>query len=642
MNFWTLGDTFTITPNLYNEFRAGVDILSANSDNPLKGQALLDQSGIAGLPSRGLLNGLPFINITGLSGVSESLLNPVNDGHTQIANNVTWIHGRHTIKFGGEVIDWYVNRYLAVQTGLFGTFNFTNKFTGNPYADFLLGLPTTVSRLDPYAAQYDRYWTTAFFVQDDFKLSSRLTLSYGLRYEYYGPVTAKGDNFYSFDLARGKIVVPSSNSAALFSPYFPSNVPIEFASAAGLGRSLRNGDTNNFAPRFGFSYQLDGSSKTVLRGGWGIYYDPLSANVNSGLSTGPFAVSTTATNNTVNGNPQFTLASPFATPGSLSSIDIAAISPRLLNAYVQQYSLTLERVITRDIGLRVSYMGSKASQLIYKRNVNQPLPSTTPFTASERPYPVFNNIIYADNGANMLYSGLQTQVSKRFTKGLMFMSTWTWAKELSDIDDTGYDDLNTQIENAYDRRRDRGNVYAVPRHQWMNNFLYDLPFGHNRVTGGWQLNGLINLQTGYWLTPIFSGSDPSGTNTLTGRPDVVKTSLDNPHNLSEWFDITAFAPPPANAGRFGNAGRGTIEGPGFVLANLGLQKTVKTEKFGSFQLVVSFQNVLNHANLGDPVAGSGTGTVIVANANAGKITQTALFPVAGSPRTGMMGFRWMF
>ena len=642
VNFFTLGDALTITPSLYNEFRGGVVILSANSDNPLKGQALLDEAGISGLPSRGLLNGLPVINITGLSSVSESLLNPVNDGHTQIADNLTWVRGRHTMKFGGEAIDWYVNRYLPVVSGLFGTYSFTNLFTGNPYADFALGLPSTVTRLDPYSAQYDRYWTFDWYAQDDFKLSSRLTLSYGLRYEYYAPVTAKSDNFYSFDLATGKMVVPSAKSASLFSPYFPSAIPIETASSIGLGRSLRNGDTNNFAPRVGFSYQLDSSAATVLRGGYGIYYDPLSANVNSGLSTGPYAVSTLATNSLVSGQPAFNLANPFAAPGSAGTLSVNGISPGLLNAYVEQYSLTVERALTRDIGLRVSYIGSKATQLIYQRNVNQPPPSTVAFTQSRRPYPLFNNIIYADNGANMLYSGMQTQVNRRFSRGLLFSSTWTWAKELSDIDDTGYSDLNTTIQNAYNRRADRGNVYAVPRHQWMNNVLYALPFGRGKLLGGWQLNGLLNLQSGTWLTPIFSGADPSNTNNLTGRPDVVNTSAGNPHMLNEWFDPSAFAAPPTGVGRFGNAGRGIIEGPGFVLANVGLQKSVRTEKFGAFQLVISFQNVLNHVNLGDPVAGSGTGTAIVANTNAGKITQTNLFPIAGSPRTGMMAFRWSF
>jgi hypothetical protein len=471
-------------------------------------------------------------------------------------------------------------------------------------------------------------------------------LSYGLRYEYYGPVTATGDNFYSFDLSNGKVVVPGSKSMSLFSPYFPTSIPVETASAEGLGRSLRNGDTNNFAPRFGFSYQLDSNANTVLRGGYGIYYDPLSANVNSSLSTGPFAISTTATNSFVNGQPLYTLANPFATPGTSGTLNLNAISPRLLNAYVQQYSLTLERAITRDMGVRISYNGSKASQLIYKRNVNQPLPSTTPFKQANRPYPIFNNIIYADNGADMLYSAMQVQVTKRFTKSLMFTSSWTWAKELSTIDDTGYADLNTQIQNAYDRSTDLGNVYAVPRHQWMNNFLYELPFGKGKLLGGWQLNGLLDLQTGNWLTPVYAGADPSNTNNLAGRADVVATP-NNPRTVNQWFDTSAYAVPAANLGRFGDAARGSIQGPGWILANLGLQKTVRTEKIGAFQLVVSFQNVLNHRNLGDPVSsgdtsGVSTGNVVIGNANSGKITQTALFPVAGSPRTGMMGFRWMF
>ena len=123
-------------------------------------------------------------------------------------------------------------------------------------------------------------------------------------------------------------------------------------------------------------------------------------------------------------------------------------------------------------------------------------PSTTPFRQALRPYPIFNNISYADNGANMLYNALQVQVTKRFTKSLMFSSSWTWAKELSTIDDTGYSDLNTQIQNAYNRNADLGNVYAVPRHQWMNNFLYNLPFGKGKLLGDWQLNGLFNLQSG--------------------------------------------------------------------------------------------------------------------------------------------------
>ena len=372
VHFFTAGDTLTLSPSLFNEFRVGAVILRANSDNPLKGQALLDAAGITGLPSRGTINGMPAINPTGFSAVSESLLNPVNDGHFQIADNLTWVRGRHTMKFGGEYAYWFVNRYLTTASGLFGAFAFTGTYTGNAWADFLMGLPNTVTRLDPYPAQYARYTTLAFFAQDDYKVNSRLTLSYGLRYEYYGPVTARDDNFYSFDLSNGKLIIPSQNSKRLVSPYFPSTLPLETAADLGLDRSLRNADKNNFAPRFGFSYLLDSAGKTVVRGGYGFYYNPLSANVTSSLSTGPFAVSTTATNSFATGSPAFTLANPFALPGSAGTIAVNGITPNLLNAYVQQYSLSVERALAKDIGVRVSYIGSKATQLIYKRNANQP------------------------------------------------------------------------------------------------------------------------------------------------------------------------------------------------------------------------------------------------------------------------------
>ena len=182
---------------------------------------------------------------------------------------------------------------------------------------------------------------------------------------------------------------------------------------------------------------------------------------------------------------------------------------------------------------------------------------------------MFSSINYADNGANMLYNGLQTAVQKRFSKGLMFMSTWTWAKELSDTDDTDDFELNNTIENTYNRRRDRGNVYSVPRHQWMNQALYELPLGKGQWLAGWQLNALFNISSGNWFTPLISGPDPSNTNTTSLRPDVTGP-IPLPHTVNQWFDPSVFTT-PAN-GNFGNAGRGIIEGPGFVLLNLGLQK----------------------------------------------------------------------
>lgn len=644
VNFFTLGDVFTLRPNIINEFRAGVVILVSQSNDDLKGQPLLDQIGIQGLPSRAGINGIPNISIAGFSTVTQILLNPVNDGHWQLADNITWVHGKHSFKFGGEYVNWFVNRYLTTNSGLFGNYSFSTRYTGNAYADFLLGLPTSVTRVDPYPTQYNRFYDWALFVQDDWKLTPRLTLSYGLRYEYNDPVRAQNGNMYSFDLATGAVLVPNDNSKRLFSPYFPSSIPVETASQVGLPQSLRKADTNNFAPRFGFSYQVDRDAKTVVRGGWGVYYGHYSADVAGVLASGPYSFATTINN--AAGTPSFTFANPFVSAGTPGSVTLSAIAPNLRNSYSHEYTLSVERELYRDLGIRVSYLGTKGTQLPYMRNVNQPPPSTVAFAQSRRPYPLYSNIIYADNGANSIYSGLQTTVFKRFSHGLLFNSSWTWAKELSEIDDTGDAELNTTIENAYNRARDRGNVYSVPRHQWLNNLIYDLPFApKNKLLGGWQLNLLINAQTGNWLNPQFTGTDPSNTATIGGRPDIVGP-ITYPGTLAQWFSPSAFAVPPANSGRFGNAGRNIIEGPGYVLANFGIDKNFRFERIGQIQVGISFQNVLNHVNYGQPTAQTAPTpngqSVLALGQNAGLISGTHVFPPAGSMRTGQMNFRWSF
>jgi hypothetical protein len=644
VNFWTLGDVATLRPDLVNEFRAGIAILVSASSATFNGQSALDQIGIQGLPDRGPVNSLPFFSISGYSNNNINLLSPVNDGHAQFADNLSWNRGRHSMKFGAEQIDWFVNRYMPNNSGnpIFGSYSFTGKFTGNAYADFLLGLPATVTREEPYVAQYNRSRDWAAYAQDDFKVTAHLTLMYGLRYEYNGPAYAGGGNIYSFDLAAGKIVVPSQNSMRYISALFPSTLPVETAAQTGLGQPLRKADKNNFAPRFGFSYRLDRRARTVLRGGWGIYYNHYSENIPGDLAAGPYAATTVSNNAIVNGEPLFTLANPFASPGAPGTLSLRAVAPNLLNAYVQQYTLSLERELTRDMGLRVSYIGSKGTQLPYRRDVNQPLSSTQPFNNANRPYPLFGTINYADNGANSIYSALQAQAQRRFSRGLLFTSAWTWAKYLSDADDTDDFELNTTIEDTYSRRRDRGNMYSVPRHQWTTQALYDLPLGRGRLLGGWQLNTLLNLSTGNWFTPLISGPDPTNTNQTTLRPDIIMAPLPMPKTINQWFNPAAFAT-PAN-GQWGNAGRGIIEGPGYVLFNAGLQKTVRVERAGSIQLIASFQNILNHTNLGEPSGGGSPlpGQVIVNNANGGRITATAIFPPAGSPRTGQLALRWNF
>jgi Carboxypeptidase regulatory-like domain/TonB dependent receptor len=628
VHFGTIGDVYAIRPNMYNEFRAGLVILESSSDADNRGQEILDHAGIGGLSQPGV-QGIPNFNIAGLTGIGQLLLNPVIDGHWQISDSLSWVTGKHSMKFGFEHINWFVNRYLPVTATRFGNFAFTNRFSGHAYADFLLGYPTNVVREAPYPVQYNRFQDWSFFAQDDWKLTQRLTLSLGLRYEYNGPAKPRDGNMYNFDAASGSVIVPSDESRRLFAEGFPSTVPIITADSLGLSKSLRRADKNNFGPRFGMSYML--TDKTVIRGGWGLYYGHFSAAIPAALVAGPYAVSTTANSGDAQGRPTFSLANPYAAPGTLGSINVSGVSPDLQNAVTMQYSLSLERQFG-DIGVRVSYIGSRGRQLPYRRNINQPPASTLPLTPARRPYPLYNTIDYADNGANSSYDGLQTQVSKRFSRGLLFSSTWTWAKAISEVDDTGNAELNTLIENAYDRRRDRGDVYAIPRHNWQNNLLYELPFGNHPVFGGWQLNALLNLSTGNFLNPLWAGADPTNTGLASFRPDVIR-EIAYPESQEQWYDRGAFqAPAP---GTFGSAARNSVVGPGYVIFNLGAAKSFRMERYGTFQLGGSVQNVLNHTNYGQP-------NMTVNNANGGTITSTHIFAPAGSPRSGQLSLRYTF
>lgn len=634
MHMAVAGHSWTLGPAMFNEFRAGLVHLESSSSADVKGQDLLDRIGIRGLPPRPGAPGVPRFTVAGLSTFTQILLNPVIDGHFQISDNLTRVQGRHTVKAGIEYVRWFVNRHVTSNPALFGNFSFTNRFSGQSYGDFLLGLPTTVSRIDPWAAQYFRWNDLSVFAQDDWKIHPRISLSYGLRYEYNGPPYARDDNFYNFNRANGAATLASAAARRLVSPFYPAALPVETAEEAGLNRALRRADRNNWAPRVGFSWRLDEQGRTVVRGGAGIYYGHFSVAALANQVAGPFAVSTTSNNQVLSGTPLFTLANPFAVPGSTGTLNLNGLTPDLRNMYSLQYTLSVERGLSRDLGLRLTYIGTKGTQLPYMRNINQPLPSTQPFAQARRPYPMYNNVVYAENGANNSYQGFQAGVVKRYSKGLQLQSTWIWAKQLSEVDDTNNAELNTQIENAYDRRRDRANVYSVPRHQWMNQALWELPLGRGPLLGGWQLNFLLNLSTGHWLNPVFTGSDPSNTNTFGGRPDVAG-SLTYPRTLAAWFDRTAFAPPPAGAGRFGNAGRNLVEGPGYVVFNAGALKRFALPGEQQLEAGASFTNLLNHFNYGQP-------NMTVNVAAGGTITKTHVFLPAGTPRQGMLTVRWRF
>jgi hypothetical protein len=618
-----ISDTWTISPSLVNEFKAGFSRNSNPRGPSLSGQELIDMLGIKGLPPqpRDILN-LPVVQIQGFLTVGQAAGEIPTETTYQFIDQMTYIRGRHTIKTGFEFRPQQTNDYIFPQ---FGTYSFTNRFTGFGYADFIIGLPQTTQRTLPRSGQSSRYWSTGFFVQDDFKLAPSLTLNYGLRYDYDKPPVDKFDTVFNFEPKSGSLVVPTETVLrANINPAFPTAIPIITAQQAGFPtRSLRNGDRNNFQPRLGFAWRPWASNSNVLRGGYGIFVDDLTADIFSRQYGGPFRVTENFTNNIVNNAPLLTFTNPFLQLGAPGAVSIEALALNMINPQVQQWNMSFERELKYSIGARVSYIGTKSSQLIYRRNVNQPAASTVAFNQNRRSYPLYQNINMNENGGNQIYHALSTEVHRKWNRGFSFQSAWTWAKNIADVDEQGNTEGGPVIENPFDRSRERSDVQFNPRHRFTTNVVWELPVGKGRryvsvkgpadwILGGWQLSAVYIAQTGEYLTPTFAGSDPSNTNTVGGIPDRVGNGNlpSSERTLVKWFDGSAFVSPPAGSGRFGNSGKGIIIGPGRNVLNSSLAKSFKPVERMKIRFQAQYQNLFNHPNWGNPSLNiSAAGTV---------------------------------
>jgi hypothetical protein len=304
----------------------------------------------------------------------------------------------------------------------------------------------------------------------------------------------------------------------------------------------------------------------------------------------------------------------------------------LRNSRLHQWSLTLERQVQR-IGVRLSYVGSRSTNLTYTRNLNLPVPSTTPFTTARRVYPQFANVFYADNGAGLhsQYHGLQLDVERRFGQTLYIQGAWTFSKLMEDVEDLGRE-AGATVQNPYDVASERARAAFNPTHRINGALVWELPFGRNRrflssangvvdaILGGWRLSSLFYYDTGRWFTPTFTGADPSGTGTSGAqRPDRIANGNlpSGERTLDRWFDTSAFVPLANNIGRFGNSERNVIEGPSSTLVHLTLAKKVRLAGRASLQLQVNALNVFNIENF--DLNPNGLNISAANSASAGKI-----------------------
>lgn len=635
----TVSYTHTFTARLLNEFRWGFALNNNPVLGPLDGKQVVQELGLVGLvPDLPDLKGILKVNWSGIGLTGISQADHRKPGFRnylmEFQNHVSWFRGRHSFKFGANLTRVEFDDMQA-NANLFGSVTFSNRFTstgcrvggevrtcGNPYADFLLGIPTTAARAFPPVRVDALRWQYDFFVTDDFKVTPKLTLNLGLRYEYHPAWTEEHGRGAMFDIGSGRIVV-QDGSLSLVSPLMPRGyVEVVEAKTLGLpGSTIVRSERNNFAPRIGIAYRPWGN-RTVFRTGFGIFYDQPPRRINqAGV---PFVLNEPSFTNPTN-NPTVILPRVFPESGvaGLTTVSIpAAINPNLRLPYSMQYNLTIEH--TRwNTGFRASYIGTNTRQGDWAYNINSPVPDARPYVDKPRRWLQYPGISYFTNGAGHQYHGLTLEAERQMARSLYFQGSWVWARDIGDLWP------GQSPENPFDRKSERAVWVDIPTHRVTINSVYQLPFGKGRyflnsanralnlAVGGWEISAIYSLYSGQFLTPFWSGPDPTGTAFTTSRtapnvtirPDHLRSANlpESQRTVNRWFDPAAFQrldPPELRGqplGRYGTSAKGVIKGPGTNVWHVGFYKTFEfAEDAPKLRWELTATNFFNHPNWSNP------------------------------------------
>ena len=590
-----IGETHIFSPVLVNEARVAFNRVAGSVFHENAGTSINKQVGLPELSSNPRDFGLSFITISGFSKLGHEYNNP-QDSVTntyQALDNASYARGKHLVKFGFDFRAVQQNGFRDVQSRGFLTFSDQVPITGNALADLLLGLPviTGGARLDNH--QHLRTESYNFYVNDSVRIRPNVTLSAGVRYEYNSPP------------------VDPEDRANLYDPVTRSLVRV---GTAGVPRSGYEGDKNNFAPRVGLAWTIGPSGKTVVRAGYGVYFDQPALAPSEGLYFNQpffdFKLFFSLPGLPLTLSDPFPAFFPVPIPGSGF-----AFQRNLRTPYLQHFSAGVQHQFGTSRVLEVAYVGSKGTKLITARDINQPRPSTA--NPNLRPDPRFDDITLEESSANSNYNSLQVRFEQRLDFGLSMLSSYTWSKSIDNASsffasagDPNFpqDSLNTAAE--------RGRSNFDVRHRLSVSYGYDLPFGKGRtfvadggvlsaILSGWQTFGIVTLQSGRPFTvALLPEIDISNTGRSTlgfganDRPNVIGNAKLSHRTPDQWFNTTAFAFPAF--GSFGNAGRNILDGPGFQNVNLSLMKTTSLREGIDLQFRAEAFNVFNHPNFDLP------------------------------------------
>jgi hypothetical protein len=587
--------THTITPNLLNDFRIGYHSVPEDTLNFFFVNDLTSAGSALGIPGfdgdvRFNNPGIPDISITGFSGLGLGGTNWLQFDRTfQLSNIVAYNRGAHNVRAGFDARRVETGRQAANSPR--GNFAFNGQMSGYSVADFLLGTPRSVRTPVDQLQGHVGHWRNGLFINDTWQATPDLTLNLGLRYELHTPAKTY-EGFASMLNADFTALIPESHPAVGFEFHEPNN--------------------NLWAPRLGATYRL--TEKTVLRGGWGIYYNPNQMNTFTFLTNNPpLAAEFTFFSDPA--NPTLSFNSPFGVVGPGAPPDVTSPNRNLPPARKNQWSFDIQRELFRNTALDLQYVGSRTKNLDRSFFVNTPAPGPGAIQA-RRPNRAFGNLRIIQNDLIADYDAFTIHLRRRMTQGLQASVHYTYSRN----DDMGTNsNAGGRTMNDFDIFLDYGpSNWSIP-HRFVASYIWEMPFFRNsqqpflrQVLGGWQIAGVTTIQSG---TPInvTIGTDRANTGSPNQRPDLVGTpSADcGGDALVNCIDPAAYALPAQFT--FGNAPRNHLRGPGDVITDLTLSKSFGLGGPAELQFRVEAFNVFNTVNFNNP--GSTFGT-----ANFGRIT----------------------
>jgi outer membrane receptor protein involved in Fe transport len=597
------------------------------------------QLGFQYQPTLASAAGPPFIQVSGYSSVGDPITGPRNTFQNtfDLSGSLSWIHSRHELKFGGGYRRDQINALQGIATNGFFV------FAGFPYSDgfasFLSGNPVVFLQGGGDFSREIRDRALNFYGQDTYKVTSHLTLNLGLRYELPFPATENKN--------RVNLFVPGAQSKVL--PNAPAG--LLYPGDPGVPSGLIPTQKTAFAPRVGFAWDPRGDAKMVVSAAYGIFYEPYYTGqggpLQDPISAPPYLKTLQI------GFPVNSFANPFYSPDPFGQpfpepMTLLVVSRNLHLPYAQDWNLNIQRSFGADWLFQIGYVGTTGVRLprfiegnpaIYKPgidpNTNQPY-STTSNVNQRRLYSGCtltqpDNCIYGSIGeiaslANSSYNALEASLRKRFSHGLSFLASYTWAHSIDDVSSfnitgsasqpvAGENDL---AQNPFNLAAERGRSMFDARHRFVLSYQWSLPFlqhsgsWYGHVLGNWQLNGIVTAMSGTPFT-VFDSNDvslqgqaPEISGFSSNRPNVVGNPNSGPHTAAQWFNVNAFQritqDPNSPVQQFGNEGRNAVQGPGYVNWDFSALKNIRLTESKEVQFRGELFNVLNHTNFRLPVS----------------------------------------